>query len=176
MSSKFNMGSDFLDEKSYKKPKKINSQLNINDVKQMIDAFTKNDCIAELSWRDFSIKRYSSTAPTQVLAQTPTAPATIPVVKEEPAQTPTQSDDDKYHTLESPMVGTCYLAPSPDSDNFVEVGQRVAAGDTLCLIEAMKMFNKIKADTSGTIKKILVTDGQAIEFGQALFKIDESGE
>ena len=73
------------------------------------------------------------------------------------------------------MVGTCYLAPSPDAENFAEINQKVKAGDTICLIEAMKMFNKIKADVSGTIRKRLVEDGEPVEFGQPLFEIDETG-
>lgn len=71
----------------------------------------------------------------------------------------------------SPMVGTLYRAPSPTSANFVEVGQAVKAGDTVCIIEAMKMMNQIQAEKSGTIESILVENGQVVEFDQALFTI-----
>lgn len=72
----------------------------------------------------------------------------------------------------SPMVGTFYRAPSPGADPFVEVGQDVKKGDTLCIIEAMKLLNEIEAETSGKIKAILVENGQPVEFGQALFIIE----
>lgn len=73
----------------------------------------------------------------------------------------------------APMVGTAYLTPSPEADSFVNVGDRVKKGDTLCLIEAMKMFNKICADFSGTIEKICVENGATVEFDQPLFLIKE---
>ena len=76
------------------------------------------------------------------------------------------------HVVRSPMVGTFYTAASPDSPAFVEVGQHVNAGDTLCIIEAMKMMNQIEADKSGIIKEILVSNEDAIEFDQPLFIIE----
>jgi acetyl-CoA carboxylase biotin carboxyl carrier protein len=76
------------------------------------------------------------------------------------------------HVVRSPMVGTFYTAASPDSPAFVEVGQHVNAGDTLCIIEAMKMMNQIEADKSGVIKEILVSNEDAIEFDQPLFIIE----
>ncbi|WP_448547988.1 acetyl-CoA carboxylase biotin carboxyl carrier protein [Thalassotalea fusca] len=76
------------------------------------------------------------------------------------------------HIVRSPMVGTFYEAPSPDAPKFVEVGQHVNAGDTLCIIEAMKMMNQIEADKSGVIKEILVHNEDAIEFDQPLFIIE----
>jgi acetyl-CoA carboxylase biotin carboxyl carrier protein len=76
------------------------------------------------------------------------------------------------HHVTSPMVGTFYEAASPGAKPFVEVGQQVNAGDTLCIIEAMKMLNQIEADKSGTIKARLVENGQPVEFDQALFVID----
>lgn len=78
------------------------------------------------------------------------------------------------HTVKSPIIGTFYRKPSPDKPNFVEVGDRVAEGDTLCVIEAMKLFNEIEAETSGTIVKILVDDSSPVEFDQPLFVIDPS--
>jgi acetyl-CoA carboxylase biotin carboxyl carrier protein len=76
------------------------------------------------------------------------------------------------HTVKSPMVGTVYLAPSPGAKKFIEAGQAVKAGDTLCLIEAMKMFNQIEADKTGTITAILVETGMPVEFNQPLFVIE----
>ena len=75
------------------------------------------------------------------------------------------------HAVKSPMVGTFYRAPAPDAKPFVEVGATVKEGETLCVIEAMKLMNEIEADASGTIKAILVENGQPVEYGQALFII-----
>ena len=90
-------------------------------------------------------------------AAAPTAPA-APAVPE-------------GHVVKSPMVGSFYRSPSPGAKSFVDVGQNVNAGDTLCIIEAMKLLNEIEADKAGVIKAILVENGQAVEFGQPLFII-----
>uniref|UniRef100_UPI0004A47F9C acetyl-CoA carboxylase biotin carboxyl carrier protein n=1 Tax=Vibrio parahaemolyticus TaxID=670 RepID=UPI0004A47F9C len=76
------------------------------------------------------------------------------------------------HQVLSPMVGTFYRSPSPDAKSFVEVGQKVNAGDTLCIVEAMKMMNQIEADKSGVVTAILVEDGQPVEFDQPLVVIE----
>lgn len=78
----------------------------------------------------------------------------------------------KGHALKSPMVGTFYRAPSPGAPSFVEVGQSVSKGQTLCIIEAMKLLNEIESDVAGTVKAILVENGQPVEYGQALFLIE----
>lgn len=75
------------------------------------------------------------------------------------------------HVVKAPMVGTFYRAPSPGAEPFVEVGQTVKQGDTLCIIEAMKLLNEIEADASGTIKAILLENGQPVEYGEPLFVI-----
>lgn len=74
--------------------------------------------------------------------------------------------------ITSPMVGTLYRAPAPDADSFVDVGQSVEVGQTVCIVEAMKLMNEIGADIRGTIKEVLVENGQPVEFGQALFLIE----
>lgn len=79
--------------------------------------------------------------------------------------------NDRLHTIKAPMVGTFYRSSSPSSPPFIEVGQKVKEGDVLCLIEAMKMFNRIEADKTGTLQNILVESGQAVEFDQPLFVI-----
>ena len=76
------------------------------------------------------------------------------------------------YTLRSPMVGTFYRAPSPGADPFVEVGTQVKKGDTLCIIEAMKILNEIEAETAGTVKQVLCDNGQGVEYGQVLFVIE----
>jgi len=78
----------------------------------------------------------------------------------------------KGHQLKSPMVGTFYRAPSPGAPPFVEIGQQVTKGQTLCIIEAMKLLNEIESDASGTVKAILVENGQPVEYGQPLFTIE----
>jgi acetyl-CoA carboxylase biotin carboxyl carrier protein len=75
------------------------------------------------------------------------------------------------HTVKSPMVGTFYRSPGPDAKAFVEVGQAIKPGDTLCIIEAMKLLNEIEAEVAGTVREILVQNGQAVEYGQGLFVI-----
>lgn len=105
-------------------------------------------------------------APVQYSAPQHAAPAApaAPAAAEAPAA-------DEGHAVKSPMVGTFYRSPSPDAKAFVEVGDTVAVGDTLCIIEAMKLLNEIEADKAGVIKKILVDNGQAIEYGEPLFII-----
>lgn len=97
------------------------------------------------------------------------APPPAPVVA---AEIPAAPAEPEGHQVKSPMVGTFYRAPSPGAKSFVEVGQSVNAGDTLCIIEAMKLLNEIEADKSGTIKAVLVENGQPVEYGQPLFEIE----
>jgi acetyl-CoA carboxylase biotin carboxyl carrier protein len=88
------------------------------------------------------------------------------------AAAPPAPAEPKGHSLKSPMVGTFYRAPSPGAPSFVEVGQTVSKGQTICIIEAMKLLNEIESDVSGTIKAILVENGQPVEYGQPLFVIE----
>jgi acetyl-CoA carboxylase biotin carboxyl carrier protein len=87
------------------------------------------------------------------------------------AAAPAEDAVPEGHVVRSPMVGTFYRAPAPGSKNFAEVGQSVNAGDTLCIIEAMKLLNEIEADQGGIIKAILVENGQPVEYGEPLFVI-----
>src|SRR3569623_899120 len=102
-------------------------------------------------------------------ASPPAAPAPVaaPVVAESP-----KSEIPSGHIVTSPMVGTFYRSSAPGNKSFVEVGQHVNVGDTLCIIEAMKMFNQIEADKAGAVKAILVENGQPVEYGQPLFVIE----
>jgi acetyl-CoA carboxylase biotin carboxyl carrier protein len=88
------------------------------------------------------------------------------------APAPAAPPEPKGHQLKSPMVGTFYRAPSPGAPPFVEIGQAVTKGQTLCIIEAMKLLNEIESDASGTVKAILVENGQPVEYGQPLFTIE----
>ena len=110
-------------------------------------------------------------------AATPAAPATgrAADASAAPAGEAAAAADDDGHVVKSPMVGTFYRSASPGAKSLAEVGQSVKAGDTLCIIEAMKIMNEIEADESGSITKILVENGQAVEFGQPLFVIDRRG-
>ncbi len=100
------------------------------------------------------------------------APAGLPAPAPPAAAASAQPEEPTGHTLKSPMVGTFYRAPSPGAPVFVEVGQSVAKGQTLCIIEAMKLLNEIESDVAGTIKAILVENGQPVEYGQPLFLIE----
>ena len=109
--------------------------------------------------------------PPMAFAAPAAQPAAAPAVQS--AATPaTEQPQASGHTMTSPMVGTFYRKPSPASPAFVEVGQKVNAGDTVCIIEAMKLMNEIEADVSGTIKAILVNDGEPVEYGAPLFVIE----
>ena len=103
-------------------------------------------------------------APTPVVA--PAAPAVAPAA---PAAAP---EEITGHKIRSPMVGTFYRSPSPEAKAFVEVGQTVKVGDALCIVEAMKMMNRIEADKAGVVKAILVNDGEPVEFDEPLIIIE----
>ncbi|OBX48509.1 acetyl-CoA carboxylase biotin carboxyl carrier protein [Haemophilus haemolyticus] len=105
-----------------------------------------------------------------VSAPTPTAaPAQAPAAA---TPAPAASDELSGHLVRSPMVGTFYRSPSPEAKAFVEVGQSVKVGDALCIVEAMKMMNRIEADKAGVVKAILINDGDAVEFDEPLIVIE----
>lgn len=110
-------------------------------------------------------------APVQQQPAVMAAPAAVPA-EAAPAAAVPAAGPDLNKAMKSPMVGTFYRAASPTSAPFVEVGQTVNAGDTLCIIEAMKLMNEIEADHSGVVKEILVSNGQPVEFGEPLFIIE----
>jgi acetyl-CoA carboxylase biotin carboxyl carrier protein len=109
-------------------------------------------------------------------ASGPPVPVVVPISAipaENTAQVspPAVAQDDNLVNITSPIVGTFYATPSPDSEPYVDVGDHVTADTVVCIIEAMKVMNEIKAETAGTIEKIMVSNGQAVEFGHVLFKI-----
>lgn len=116
------------------------------------------------------ISRQSNAVPISVAAAAPTmevaAPAAVPPAT--PAETPAT---DEGHVVKSPMVGTFYQSPSPEAEPFIRTGAKVSKGDTLCIIEAMKLMNEIEAEYSGVVEEILVENASPIEFGQPLFVI-----
>lgn len=109
--------------------------------------------------------------PQMQMPAAPAAPAAAAPVAATPAP---ESEDSKYITVKSPIIGTFYRKPSPDKPLFVEVGQNIAEGDVLCIIEAMKLFNEIESEVSGKVVKILVDDASPVEFDQPLFLVDPS--
>lgn len=116
-----------------------------------------------------------SYVPQPVAYQAPAAPVAAPAATPA-AETKTEStsDDSKYITIKSPMIGTFYRKPSPDKDVFVNVGSEVKNDTVVCVIEAMKLFNQIEAEVSGKIVKILVDDASPVEYDQPLFLVDPS--
>ena len=107
--------------------------------------------------------------PMPVLAQVPPAVSAPEIVA-----APVQSEEDNLITIKSPIIGTFYRKATPDKSSFVEIGQVIKEGDVLCVIEAMKLFNEIESELSGTIVKILVDDASPVEFDQPLFVINPS--
>lgn len=114
----------------------------------------------------------SAAAPvTYSMAPAPVAPAVVPVAETAPAVAAAPAEA-VGHTVKSPMVGTFYRASSPGAKPFVEIGDTIKEGETICIVEAMKILNEIEADKSGTVTKILVDNGQAVEYGQPLYVIE----
>lgn len=149
--------------------------MDIRKIKKLIEIIEDSD-VAELEISEgeesVRISRISSITPPQVAVSAPIAAAPAPApaaVEAAPA-----ADEEKIsgHVVKSPMVGTYYRAASPGAKPFVELGQTVSVGDTLCIIEAMKILNQIEADKSGTIKQILVENAQPVEYDQPLFIIE----
>jgi len=105
------------------------------------------------------------------------APAPAPAAEAPAAKAPAadkSSEEDKYITVKSPMIGTFYRKPSPDKDTFVNIGDTIKPGDVLCVVEAMKLFNEIESEVSGKIVKVLVDDATPVEYDQPLFLVDPS--
>jgi acetyl-CoA carboxylase biotin carboxyl carrier protein len=112
--------------------------------------------------------------PQQPIQAAPIAPQPAVEAPATPAAPAATDDDSKYITIKSPIIGTLYRKPSPDKPSFVEVGSDIKAGDTVCIIEAMKLFNEIESEVSGKIVKVLVDDSSPVEFDQPLFLVDPS--
>ena len=142
-------------------------KLEMDDVKITIKTGSEDDKGAT------TILQQMPSMPVHAAPIAPAAPVTA--APQAPAAETTQEDDDsKYITVKSPIIGTFYRKPAPDKPTFVEVGKKIAEGDVLCVIEAMKLFNEIESEVSGTIVKILVDDSSPVEFDQPLFLVDPS--
>lgn len=110
----------------------------------------------------------------QAPAPTPAAPGPAPVAAPPKEGSATSEESSNLVTIKSPMIGTFYLTPNPDSDAFVNIGDSVKSGDPVCIIEAMKLFNEIESEVSGKIVKILVDNATPVEYDQPLFLVDPS--
>jgi acetyl-CoA carboxylase biotin carboxyl carrier protein len=154
--------------------------MDLRKLKTLIDLVAESG-IAEIEVTEGEDKvRIVKHAPT-VVAAAPAAPiqtvvtgaaaAPLPPAPAAPVATEAAAEPPKGNVVKSPMVGTFYRSPSPGAKAFVEVGQPVKPGDTLCIIEAMKLLNEIEAEVAGEVKEILVENGQPVEYGQPLFVI-----
>lgn len=118
------------------------------------------------------LEKNAACAPVPVMAAPAAMPAAAPMESAQPAPAPQDIKDyNKYRDIKSPMVGVFYAAPSPDAEPFVKVGKKVKKGDTLCVIEAMKLMNDVVAEEDGEIVEVCAENGALVEFGQVLFKI-----
>jgi acetyl-CoA carboxylase biotin carboxyl carrier protein len=156
--------------------------IDIRKLKELVRLMVNNE-LTELDLRDseeqVTLRRHSPSAPVAMVPAAamaaPAAPAAAPAPAAAAAAAPgdgtAANDDAGLARIESPIVGTFYSAANPDSPPFVKVGDRVSAETTVCIIEAMKIFNEIKAEKSGVIDRVLVGNGDAVEFGQPLFLV-----
>ncbi|EQA05423.1 acetyl-CoA carboxylase biotin carboxyl carrier protein [Glaesserella parasuis] len=156
--------------------------MDIRKIKKLIELVEESGITElEVSEEEGTV-RISRAAPAvapaavQYVAAPQAAPAPIatpaPAAQTAPAAAPAPTAEVAGHAILSPMVGTFYRSPSPEAAPFVEVGKTVKVGDTLCIVEAMKMMNRIESDKAGVIKAILINDGEAVEFDQKLFIIE----
>ena len=159
--------------------------MNLSEIQDLIKFVSKSGVSeVEIEQKDFKIviksdsksKKEEHTvyvqAPQQQMIAAPT-PVAMPAAPQEPvAPAAPVSDDSKYITIKSPMIGTFYRASSPDKPALVNVGDTIAKGSVVCIIEAMKLFNDIEAEISGKIVKVLVDDASPVEYDQPLFLVD----
>ena len=165
--------------------------MNIKEIQDLIKFVAKSGVNeVEIEQKDFKIVIKSEDKKAKVqeqiivqtaapVAQLPAATTTTtttaaPVVSAPVVETPVSDEDSKYITIKSPMIGTFYRSSSPDKDAFVAVGDVIKPGDTICIIEAMKLFNEIEAEMSGKIIKVLVDDATPVQYDQPLFLVDPS--
>lgn len=146
--------------------------MDIRKVKKLIELLEESGIgEIEIHEGEESVRISRHTQGTQILAASTAMPQVAPLAATATAA-PEPEPLPSGHTVRSPMVGTFYRAPSPGAPSFVDIGQDVKEGDTLCVIEAMKMFNQIEAEVSGKVIAILTENGQPVEFDQPLFVIE----
>lgn len=152
--------------------------MDIKDIEQLISVINKTDLTEVEIERDgvrVSIKREAPSVvqavSPQIVTQEYIADPVAAAPQAQVSAAPQASTTAGLHKVESPIVGTFYRKPSPDAEPFAQVGQTVKKGDTLCIVEAMKLMNEIEADKDGIIEQVLIEDGSVVEFGEALFLI-----
>ncbi len=146
--------------------------MDLNKIKQVVDLMKKSD-LSEFEIQDQEFKlRIKRDLPGRAAAPAPVAAAAVAAAPAPVAAAPAPlAADPNMKVITSPMVGTYYSTPSPDSPNFVAVGSPVKADSVVCIIEAMKVMNEIQSELSGTIVECLVASGTSVEFGQPLFRV-----
>jgi len=152
--------------------------MDIRKVKKLIELLEVSG-IAEIEIKEgeeaVRISRYPQGITTTVAAPLTAHPAVMPTATQTAAEVPAALSETPEaptgHTVSSPMVGTFYRSPTPEAKPFVEIGQHVNVGDTLCIIEAMKMMNQIDADRAGIVTAVLIENGEPVEFGEALLTL-----
>ena len=152
--------------------------MDTKEIQRLLDYIAKSP-LAEVSIETeglkVSVKKNSAVAQTVTVAAAPAPVAVAPVAAAPVAAAPAAAPvADNLYTVKSPMIGTFYRAAGPDKDNYVEVGSEIAPGKTLCMIEAMKLFNEIDSEVSGKIVKILVDNASPVEFDQPLFLVEKA--
>ncbi len=148
--------------------------MDIRKVKKLIELLEESG-VAEIEIKEGeeSVRISRATVPAAAPVHYSAVPPAAPVAPQQPeAVVDAPVAEVSGHQVKSPMVGTFYRSPSPGAKSFAEVGDQVKVGDTLCIIEAMKMMNQIEADAAGTIKAILIEDGEPVEFDEPLFIIE----
>ena len=154
--------------------------MDIRKVKKLIELLEESG-IAEIEITEgddaVRISRYANApavaAPVAAMpAPAAAAPAAAPAAAAEAAPEPVTATEEEGHVITAPMVGTYYSAAAPGASPFIQIGDRVKAGDTICIVEAMKMMNQIESDADGVVKSIRVQNGEPVEYGQALVTLD----
>jgi acetyl-CoA carboxylase biotin carboxyl carrier protein len=150
---------------------------DVRKIRRLVELMKEHD-LSEIDLREgetrIQIRRGSEPVLTTLAAQPPAAVAPLPAARIEQAPPPPPAAVEDLHTavIKSPMVGTFYSAPDPDSPAYAKVGDHVGPETTVCIVEAMKVFNQIPAEIAGKIIAVLVENGESVEFGQPLFKVD----
>ena len=158
--------------------------MNISDIERLIALLRESPEVGSIeikSWfgRGILVTRNGSSGPAPMYHLPSSAPAPVPAaaeVRDHPRPPePTPAPAAHLKEIKSPMVGTFYKAPEPGAESYVKVGSRISAGQTVCIIEAMKIMNEIEAEISGVVREICVEDTQPVEFGTVLYRVDPNG-
>jgi acetyl-CoA carboxylase biotin carboxyl carrier protein len=145
---------------------------DIKEIKAIIDLMKKHDLsVFEIEKEGFRLKLQRGASAPQAASAAPAVPTKAAFAGAEPPPAAKAIESVPMKEIVSPMVGTFYRAPSPDAPSFVEVGKPVTEDTVVCIIEAMKVMNEIKAETSGVIAEVLADNGKPVQFGQALFRV-----